>query len=111
MGNPQSARFSPFAHNPRSCLGKNFAQMEMRLILSYLIHAFDFTLAGPYSHLQGRENPVVPGEHDFRGINRGTMGPMDLEFSRECSWGTRHSYALKMYAQPRGESPNILARL
>jgi len=24
---PQSKRFSPFAHNPRSCLGKNFAQM------------------------------------------------------------------------------------
>jgi len=23
--NPQSDRFSPFAHNPRSCLGKNFA--------------------------------------------------------------------------------------
>ena len=28
--NPQSGRFSPFAHNPRSCLGKNFAQMAAR---------------------------------------------------------------------------------
>ena len=30
---PQSARFSPFAHNPRSCLGKNFAQMASWLTL------------------------------------------------------------------------------
>eukprot|EP00421_Protoceratium_reticulatum_P039652 CAMPEP_0168451854 /NCGR_PEP_ID=MMETSP0228-20121227/48850_1 /TAXON_ID=133427 /ORGANISM="Protoceratium reticulatum, Strain CCCM 535 (=CCMP 1889)" /LENGTH=160 /DNA_ID=CAMNT_0008466483 /DNA_START=25 /DNA_END=503 /DNA_ORIENTATION=- len=29
--NPQSERFSPFAFSPRSCLGRNFAQMEMRL--------------------------------------------------------------------------------
>merc|ERR1740120_224471 len=26
---PQSERFSPFAHKPRSCLGRNFAQLEM----------------------------------------------------------------------------------
>ena len=31
--NPQSLRFSPFAHSPRSCLGRNFAQMEMRVIM------------------------------------------------------------------------------
>ena len=31
--NPQSERFSPFAHAPRSCLGRNFAQMEMRVIM------------------------------------------------------------------------------
>merc|ERR1712242_201559 len=46
--NPQSHRFSPFAYSPRSCLGKNFAQMEMRLIVSYLLHAYTFTLAPPY---------------------------------------------------------------
>jgi len=34
--NPSSDRFSPFAHSPRSCLGRNFAQMEMRLIMLYL---------------------------------------------------------------------------
>merc|ERR1719414_2699285 len=51
--NPQSNRFSPFAHNPRSCLGKNFAQMEMRLIMAYLLKSFDFSLAAPYDCLVG----------------------------------------------------------
>merc|ERR1712087_963083 len=99
--NPQSARFSPFAHNPRSCLGKNFAQMEMRLIMVYLLKTFDFSLAAPYDRLIGMENPVAPGVHEYRGINRGTMGPMDLEQTRECSWGSRHQYALKMHATLR----------
>ena len=31
--NPSSDRFSPFTYAPRDCIGKNFAQMEMRLIL------------------------------------------------------------------------------
>merc|ERR1712137_761522 len=38
--NPASKRFSPFAHGPRSCLGRNFAQMEMRLIMLYLFRDF-----------------------------------------------------------------------
>merc|ERR1712110_586754 len=76
--NPQSARFSPFAHNPRSCLGKNFAQMEMRLILLYLLRDFDFSLASPYDQLAGQELGATPAASDFRGVNRGTMGPMDL---------------------------------
>ena len=31
--NPQSERYSPFTFTPRDCMGKNFAQMEMRVIL------------------------------------------------------------------------------
>jgi cytochrome P450 len=99
--NPQSVRFSPFAHNPRSCLGKNFAQMEMRLILAYLLKGFDFSLAAPYDSLVGSPNPVVPVVDEFRGVNRGTMGPMDLEKSQSCSWGIRHQYALKLHPKPR----------
>jgi benzoate 4-monooxygenase len=98
--NPQSERFSPFAHNPRSCLGKNFAQMEMRLIMLYLLKAFDFSLAPPYDQLATVETPADPGVHDFRGVNRGTMGPMDLEHNQQCSWGPRYTYALKMHATP-----------
>merc|ERR1711924_320363 len=92
----QSARFSPFAHNPRSCLGKNFAQLEMRLIMSYLLKHFRFTLAAPYDQLVGKVSSAAPDNDEFRGINRGTMGPMDLERSSKHSWGTRHVYAMKM---------------
>jgi benzoate 4-monooxygenase len=35
--NPQSERYSPFTFTPRDCMGKNFAQMEMRVILAYLL--------------------------------------------------------------------------
>ena len=45
--NPASPRFSPFTYGPRDCMGRNFAQMEMRIILAYLLRSFDFELAGP----------------------------------------------------------------
>ena len=45
--NPQSLRFTPFTRGPRDCFGKNFAQSEMRCIVPYLIHNFDFKLAEP----------------------------------------------------------------
>lgn len=99
--NVQSERFSPFAHAPRGCLGRNFAQMEMRLILLYLLQRFDFSLAPPYDQLMTSKLGATPDVHEFRGINRATMGPMDLEHSTQKSWGTRHVYALKMHAKPR----------
>lgn len=99
--NPQSQRFSPFAHQPRSCLGRNFAQMEMRLILLNLFRDFDFKLAPPYDTLIGSKMGPAPEQHEFRGVNRATMGPMDLERSSEHHWGTRPLYALKMHVQLR----------
>ena len=42
--NPNSHRFSPFTYGPRDCIGKNFSQIEMRIILLHLIKNFTFTL-------------------------------------------------------------------
>jgi len=98
---PQSDRFSSFAHAPRSCLGRNFAQMEMRLILLYLLNRFEFSLAPPYDKLVGAKTSVAPSVHEFRGVNRGTMGPMDLEHTTQHSWGTRYQYAMKMFVRSR----------
>ena len=69
--NPSTERFSPFTYGPRDCMGRNFAQMEMRIILAYLLHQFDFELTGPVAG---------PGfdRAQFNGVNRGTMGPQDL---------------------------------
>lgn len=43
--NPRSDRFMPFQSAPRQCIGLNFAQMEMRVLLFTLLRKFDFTLA------------------------------------------------------------------
>jgi cytochrome P450 len=45
--NPSSKRFSPFTYRPRDCIGKNFAQMEMRTIIAHLFRHFDVELAMP----------------------------------------------------------------
>eukprot|EP00928_Gymnodinium_smaydae_P061412 TRINITY_DN45493_c0_g1_i1.p1 TRINITY_DN45493_c0_g1~~TRINITY_DN45493_c0_g1_i1.p1 ORF type:complete len:625 (+),score=92.39 TRINITY_DN45493_c0_g1_i1:246-1877(+) len=101
--NPQSERYSPFAHSPRSCLGKNFAQMEMRLIVSYLLRSYSFTLAPPYDKLglQAHSSATSAKDGEFRGVNLGTMGPMDMEGGIKTSWGSFASYAMKMYVHKR----------
>lgn len=43
--NPHSGRFSPFTFTPRDCIGKNFAHMEMRPILCYILGNFSFELS------------------------------------------------------------------
>merc|ERR1711871_1235542 len=65
--NPNSKRLSPFTYPPRDCLGKNFAQMEMRTILSYLYRNFSFSLA----------EPMLSGDYDpseYVGINYPNRG-------------------------------------
>ncbi|CAK6963214.1 cholesterol 24-hydroxylase-like [Scomber scombrus] len=36
--------YYPFALGPRACLGKNFAQMEAKVVIAKLLQRFDFTL-------------------------------------------------------------------
>lgn len=99
--NPQSSRFSPFAHAPRHCLGRNFAQMEMRLIMLNLLRRFTFELAPPYDQLMDARTTATAEANEFRGVNRATMGPMDLEKTDHVIWGERHLYALKMHVKAR----------
>ena len=68
--NVQSHRFSPFTYGPRNCLGKNFAQMEMRLILLHLFKNHDFTL-------DERQMNTI-NDPKYMGINTFTMGPADI---------------------------------
>jgi len=101
---PQSARFSPFAHKPRSCLGRNFAQMEMRLIMLYLLRDFDFALAEPFDALAGVRLGATPAAGEFHGLNRATMGPKDPEEWTQQSWGRRYLYGMRMHVRPRSIS-------
>lgn len=67
--NPASARFSPFTFGPRDCMGKNFAQLEMRAILSHVLRAFTFELSTPWSATTRGQSIEM---------NIGTCGPVDL---------------------------------
>jgi len=99
---PQSQRFSPFAHSPRNCLGRNFAMMEARLIMVHLLHEFEFTLAPPYDTLHSETvGPSSNRSVGFRGVNRITMGPLDMEHTDVTAWGERQLYAMKMFVKPR----------
>lgn len=106
---PQSQRFSPFAHNPRSCLGRNFAQMEMRLIMAFLLRRYTFTLAPPYDELVHTKafDAMASDPDAFRGVNRATMGPMNLVDSPEMPWGKFHTVGLYMNVHPRNGSSRI----
>jgi cytochrome P450 len=99
---PQSARFSPFVHAPRTCLGRNFAQMEMRLIIAYLLHQYSFELAPPYDKLMNQTSSVnAYGPDDFRGVNQGPMGPLDLDGSPDHTGVKFYTVGLKLFARPR----------
>jgi len=68
--NVSSDRFSPFTYGPRNCLGKNFSQMEMRLILLHLFKNHDFTF-------DQRQKEMIDNPK-YMGINTFTMGPADV---------------------------------
>ena len=68
--NPSSNRFSPFSYGPRDCLGKNFAAIEMRLILLYLLKDFTFCLT--QDQLLNVSNEIN------NSINRATLGPKNI---------------------------------
>jgi cytochrome P450 len=67
--NPCTERFSPFTYGPRDCIGKNFSQIEMRLMLLYLIKNFEFTLTEKQLNTYKEENMCH---------NSFTMGPRNI---------------------------------
>ena len=66
--NPSTDRFSPFTYGPRDCIGKNFSQLEMRLILLYILKDYNFILSS-------KQNREIFNNH---GINKATLAPMDV---------------------------------
>ena len=64
--NPESYRFCPFTFTPRSCIGQPFAQMEARVILSYLFKNYTLELAEPTKSC---------ADLTYELQNIGTLGP------------------------------------
>ena len=65
-----SERFSPFTYGPRHCVGKNFSQMEMRLILLNIFKNYDFIL-------NSKQKKTI-NDPKYMGINTFTMGPQNI---------------------------------
>jgi len=73
--NVSSDRYSPFTYGPRNCLGKNFSQIEMRLILLNIFKNYDFTLTS----LQSKTSC----DPKYMGINTFTLGPGNIHNNKE----------------------------
>jgi len=58
--------FMPFMAGPRSCIGKHFAIIEMKAVLSKLIREFDFI--DPYPELQEIETTVILTQKPKHGV-------------------------------------------
>eukprot|EP00037_Helgoeca_nana_P000385 m.21426 g.21426 ORF g.21426 m.21426 type:complete len:571 (+) comp10468_c0_seq1:48-1760(+) len=69
--NPQSHRYCPFTFSPRSCIGRNFAMMEARVLLSHFFRKYEVFLAEPTIS----QEPFARDPMQFLGHNIGTMGP------------------------------------
>lgn len=67
--NPGTERFSPFTYGPRDCIGKNFSQIEMRLLLLHLLRHFNFSVTEKQLNTYNEENMC---------FNSFTMGPRNI---------------------------------
>lgn len=67
--NPTTERFSPFTYGPRDCIGKNFSQIEMRLIILNLMKHFTFYLP---------EKQGNAFSQDCASFNTATLSPRNI---------------------------------
>ena len=67
--NPSTERFSPFTYGPRDCIGKNFSQIEMRLIVINLMKNFTFYVP---------EKQKTTYTQDTLSLNAATLSPRNI---------------------------------
>ncbi|KAF7307956.1 hypothetical protein MKEN_01156800 [Mycena kentingensis (nom. inval.)] len=65
------AAFIPFSLGPANCVGQKFARHEMLLVLSMLLHVFDFAVAGVGA--EGELGRWIDSVHDHFVTSRGPL--------------------------------------
>ena len=93
--NPSTERFSPFTYGPRDCIGKNFSQIEMRIILLHLLKNYSFELTEDQKNYNMGD--IV--------CNKFTMGPRNI-YNKDLS-----SNKLGMYVYITNRDINIKSKL
>ena len=100
--NPYTGRFSPFSLPPRDCLGKNFAQIEMRLILLNVLKDFNFILT--------KKQTEEVFNNNYFGINRATLAPANV-YNKEINLKNKglkpYQTGLYVYAIPRNHKAKL----
>ncbi|KAL5569689.1 hypothetical protein UlMin_026264 [Ulmus minor] len=66
--------YIPFGLGARLCLGKNFAMVELKLIISLIISKFDFSLSPKYRHSPAYRMIVEPGNGVQIMVRRSQQG-------------------------------------
>ena len=54
--------YVPFCVGPRLCLGRNFALVQMKVVISLIISKFTFSLSPKYRHSPAYRMIVEPGQ-------------------------------------------------
>lgn len=95
MNNPYSERFTPFSVPPRDCIGRNFSQLEMRLILINLFKEYNFVLSN--------KQACNSFNKEYMGINRATLYPQNVykEKNMENKGLRPYHNGLYVYVIPR----------
>jgi cytochrome P450 len=66
--------YIPFGLGPRLCLGRNFAMVQLKLVLALVVSKFTFTLSPKYRHSPDFRMIVEPGHGVHILIQRSKLG-------------------------------------